>query len=95
MPEKQPKLAPFIPARHCGKISSSPRGERAMTADTALRLARFFGATPRFWVHSKGYRRVALGIVSNSPSSLSVITFRSRASRRMDSISGDVTGALA
>jgi len=25
-------------------------GRRRVTADTALRLARFFGTTPRFWI---------------------------------------------
>ena len=27
------------------------KGERAVTADTALRLARFFGASPEFWLN--------------------------------------------
>jgi len=26
-------------------------GERAITADTALRLARFFSTTPQYWMH--------------------------------------------
>jgi antitoxin HigA-1 len=26
-------------------------GKRAVTADTALRLARYFGTTPRFWLN--------------------------------------------
>ncbi len=26
------------------------RGRRAVTADTALRLARFFGTSPKFWL---------------------------------------------
>jgi antitoxin HigA-1 len=26
------------------------RGRRAITADTALRLARYFGTTPQFWM---------------------------------------------
>jgi addiction module HigA family antidote len=39
-------------------ISVSPRrineivhGKRAVTADTALRLGRFFGMTPQFWLN--------------------------------------------
>lgn len=39
-------------------ISVSPRrineivhGKRAITADTALRLGRFFGMTPQFWLN--------------------------------------------
>ena len=27
------------------------KGERAVTADTALRLARFFGASAEFWLN--------------------------------------------
>ena len=27
------------------------KGERAVTADTALRLARFFGTSPEFWMN--------------------------------------------
>jgi len=27
------------------------RGRRAITTDTALRLARYFGTTPEFWIH--------------------------------------------
>ena len=27
------------------------KGARAVTADTALRLARFFGTSPEFWVN--------------------------------------------
>lgn len=27
------------------------KGEVAMTADTALRLARFFGTPPEYWMH--------------------------------------------
>jgi addiction module HigA family antidote len=32
------------------RISEIVRGRRGMTADTALRLARFFGTTPDFWL---------------------------------------------
>jgi antitoxin HigA-1 len=27
------------------------RGKRAISADTALRLARYFGTTPQFWMN--------------------------------------------
>ena len=33
------------------RISQIVRGQRAVTADTALRLARYFGTTPRFWLN--------------------------------------------
>ncbi len=32
------------------RIHAIVHGQRAVTADTALRLARFFGNSPRFWV---------------------------------------------
>ena len=37
-----------MPATRIGAIV---KGERAVTADTALRLARFFGTSPEFWVN--------------------------------------------
>jgi addiction module HigA family antidote len=33
------------------RINEIVRGKRAITADTALRLARYFGTTPRFWLN--------------------------------------------
>ena len=33
------------------RINDIVRGKRAITADTALRLARYFGTTPRFWMN--------------------------------------------
>ena len=33
------------------RISAIAGGERAITADTALRLGRFFGTTPDFWMN--------------------------------------------
>lgn len=32
------------------RISQIIRGKRAISADTALRLARYFGTTPEFWL---------------------------------------------
>ena len=32
------------------RISQIVRGKRAITADTALRLARYFGTTPGIWL---------------------------------------------
>lgn len=31
------------------------RGKRAITADTALRLARYFGTSPEFWLNLQGH----------------------------------------
>ena len=33
------------------RINEIVRGERAVTADTALRLARYFGTSERFWLN--------------------------------------------
>jgi addiction module HigA family antidote len=33
------------------RVTAIINGERAITADTALRLARFFGTTPEFWLN--------------------------------------------
>jgi antitoxin HigA-1 len=40
-------MALRVPATRIGAIV---KGERAVTADTALRLARFFGTSPEFWL---------------------------------------------
>lgn len=38
------------------RISRIVRGKQAITADTALRLAAFFGTTPQFWLRlQEGY----------------------------------------
>lgn len=33
------------------RITAIPKGQRAITADTALRLARYFGTTAELWVN--------------------------------------------
>jgi addiction module HigA family antidote len=33
------------------RIEKIVRGKRAVTADTALRLARYFNTTPQFWMN--------------------------------------------
>jgi addiction module HigA family antidote len=33
------------------RINDIARGKRAITADTALRLARYFGTTAQFWMN--------------------------------------------
>ena len=37
-----------VPATRIGEIVN---GRRAVSADTALRLARYFGTTPQFWLN--------------------------------------------
>ena len=36
------------------RITAILAGERAISADTALRLGRFFGTTPEFWINLQG-----------------------------------------
>ncbi len=48
------KLSAYRVAQACGvprtRIERLARGQTPMTADTALRLARYFGTTPAFWM---------------------------------------------
>ncbi len=37
------------------RISAITRGERGITADTALRLARFFGTSEEFWMNLQSH----------------------------------------
>src|SRR4051812_45977631 len=37
------------------RINEVIRGTRAVTADTALRLARYFGTTERFWLNLQAH----------------------------------------
>jgi addiction module HigA family antidote len=37
------------------RINEIVRGARAITADTALRLARYFGTTERFWLNLQAH----------------------------------------
>jgi antitoxin HigA-1 len=41
-----------VPAR---RINEIVHGTRSITADTALRLGRFFGVTPQFWLNLQGH----------------------------------------
>src|SRR5258706_10400 len=46
----QRRLAQDIGVPH-GRINQIVRGLRGITADTALRLAHYFGSSPRFWMN--------------------------------------------
>ena len=39
--------ATFLPQR---RISEIIKGKRSISADTSLRLAKFFGTSPKFWL---------------------------------------------
>jgi addiction module HigA family antidote len=48
-------LIPYRVAVDCGlrplRFYAIVRGQRAITADTALRLGRYFGVSPQFWMN--------------------------------------------
>src|SRR5262245_49520444 len=52
------ELTPYAVARACGvprtRIERLAREETPVTADTALRLGRYFGTTPAFWMNLQG-----------------------------------------
>jgi antitoxin HigA-1 len=48
MSAHQLALALRVPATRINDIANEKRG---ITADTALRLSRYFGTTPRFWMN--------------------------------------------
>jgi addiction module HigA family antidote len=49
------ELTPYAVAQACGvprtRIERLAREETPVTADTALRLGRYFGTTPSFWMN--------------------------------------------
>lgn len=49
------KLTPYAVAQACGvprtRIERLAREETPVTADTALRLGKYFGTTPSFWMN--------------------------------------------
>jgi addiction module HigA family antidote len=48
MSTNEPALALRVPATRINNIVNEKRG---ITADPALRLSRYFGTTPRFWMN--------------------------------------------
>ena len=37
------------------RINEIVHGKRSITADTALRLSRYFGVSPQFWIHLQAH----------------------------------------
>lgn len=52
-------LSPYAVAAACGvqrkRIERLTRQETSVTADTALRLAKYFGTTPQFWMNLQAH----------------------------------------
>lgn len=42
------------------RITAIVNGTRSVTADTALRLARYFGTTPEFWINLQASHDLSL-----------------------------------
>ena len=48
-----------VPAR---RINEIVQGRRSITADTTLRLGRYFGISPQFWTNLQAYYDLEMGI---------------------------------
>jgi addiction module HigA family antidote len=57
-------MALRVPANRIGAIV---KGERAVTADTALRLARYFGTSPEYWLNLQAKHDVAAARAGSWP----------------------------
>src|ERR1700724_95217 len=57
-------LALRVPATRIGAIAKC---ERSVTADTALRLARFFGTSPEFWMNLQAMHDLTKARVEKGP----------------------------
>jgi antitoxin HigA-1 len=43
-----------------GRVTDILKGRRSITADSAVRLGRYFGNSPQFWVALQGQYEIAL-----------------------------------
>jgi addiction module HigA family antidote len=48
------------------RITGIVNGERAISAETALRLARFFGTTPEFWLNLQTHYDLTVAARANA-----------------------------
>jgi len=64
-------LALRVPATRIGEILRDPREgggkPRAVTADTAIRLARYFGTTPEFWLNLQSAYDLSVAMAEHGP----------------------------
>ena len=49
------------------RVNDIVRGRRAITADTALRLGRYFGTTPQFWMNLQANFELEMAQDSQGP----------------------------
>ena len=59
-------LALRVPATRIGDILRAEK-PRAVTADTAIRLARYFGTTPEFWLNLQTAYDLSLALAEQGP----------------------------
>ena len=59
-------LALRVPATRIGAIIREDRA-RAVTADTAIRLARYFGTTPEFWLNLQSAYDLSVTLAEAGP----------------------------
>jgi antitoxin HigA-1 len=57
-------LALRVPATRIGDILRAEK-PRAVTADTAIRLARYFGTSPEFWLNLQSAYELSLAAAEN------------------------------
>jgi addiction module HigA family antidote len=59
-------LALQVPATRIGDILRAEK-PRSVTADTAIRLARYFGTSPEFWLNLQSAYDLSLAVAENGP----------------------------
>ena len=59
-------LALRVPATRIGDILRAEK-PRTVTADTAIRLARYFGTSPEFWLNLQSAYDLSLAVAENGP----------------------------
>jgi len=57
-------IALRVPATRIGEILRTDK-PRAVTADTAMRLARYFGTTPEFWINLQAAHDLSRALVEH------------------------------
>jgi addiction module HigA family antidote len=87
-------LALRVPATRIGAIIRHAR-PRAVTADTALRLARYFGTTPEFWLNMQSAYDLSIALRERGAGlerDVQPRAARVRRPRRCEGASGPMTG---
>jgi antitoxin HigA-1 len=62
------------------RVSEIVRGMRAITADSAMRLSRFFGTTPELWLNLQSQWELATMLSTSTVDYLHIVPLRERES---------------